>query len=144
MASLWESLREAVETAAARHRNRPFLEAAMAACAYIAQADGYVSIGERGRIDDILEQLETLRVFDPHEGVNIFNDYVEMLKTDHDTGQRSVFAAVEKMAKDEEAALLVAKMCIAISNADGEFTTNEREAVLEICNILKTTEQISV
>lgn len=141
---LWESLRGAVRSAAARHRNRPFLEAAMAACAYIAQADGYVSIGERGRIDDILEQLESLSIFDPHEGVNIFNDYVDLLKTDPASGQKAVFSAIEKMSKDEEAALLVARICIAISNADGEFSDKERAAVVEVCDVLKTSESVTL
>ena len=144
MVGLWESLRDAVDTAAARHRNKPFLEAAMAACAYIAQADGYVSIGERGRVDDILEQLEALQVFDPHEGVNIFNNYLDQLTENHQAGEKSVFSAVSKMAKDNEAALLVARMCIAISNADGDFSANEKVAVGEICSILNISEQISV
>lgn len=141
---LWENLRDAVRSAAARHRNRPFLEAAMAACAYIAQADGYVSIGERGRIDDILEQLESLRVFDPHEGVNIFNDYVDLLKTDSLSGQKAIFSAIGKMSKDEEAALLVARICIAISNADGDFSEKERAAVVKICDVLKTSKNITI
>jgi len=141
---MWENLRAAVQDTVARHRNRPFLEAAMAACAYIALADGYVSIGERGRIDDILEQLESLRVFDPHEGVNIFNDFIEELNNDPKSGKKAVFAAISKMSEDEEAALLVARMCIAISNADGEFTDSERAAVLEVCELLKTSDRISI
>ncbi len=142
MAGLWENLRDAVQSTAERHKNRPFLEAAMAACAYIALADGYVSIGERGRIDDILAQLEQLRVFDPHEGVNVFNDYVDALNEDPEAGKATVFSAIEKMAADEEAALLVARICIAISNADGEFSDNERLAVVEVCDVLKTSENL--
>lgn len=144
MAGLWENLREAVQTAAERHKNRPFLEAAMAACAYVALADGYVSIGERGRIDDILEQLENLRVFDPHEGVNIFNDYLDALNTEPAAGKKTVFKAISKMTEDEEAALLVARICIAISNADGDFSENERIAVVEICDLLKISGKIDV
>jgi len=144
LVGLWENLRDAIESAAARHRNRPFLEAAMAACAYIALSDGYVSIGERGRIDDILEQLESLRVFDPHEGVNIFNDYVDELNEDPEVGKKAVFAAIAKMSNDKEAALLVARICIAISNADGDFSDSERAAVVEVCDILKTSKNISI
>ena len=141
---MFEKLREAIREAAARHKNRPFLEAAMAACAYVAMADGRISIGERGRVDDILEHLEQLKVFDPHEGVNLMNDYADALREDHDAGKAAVMKAVGHMAHDEEAAFLVARMCIAISNADNDFSEEERVAVSEVIDALKATGKVEV
>jgi hypothetical protein len=55
----------------ARHRNRDFLNAAMAAGALAAQADGTVTLSERYRIDGILARLERLRIYDPHKVAQI-------------------------------------------------------------------------
>ena len=141
---MFEKIRDSIRDAAARHKNRPFLEAAMAACAYVALADGRISIGERGRVDDILEHLEQLRVFDPHEGVNLMNDYAEALRNDPEAGKAAVMKAVGQMADDQEAAFLVARMCIAISNADNEFSDEERVAVTEVIEVLKASDRVSV
>ena len=55
-----------------RHHNLPFLKATMAACALVATANGEVSFSERVRVDQIIETLEALQVYGPHEAVNIF------------------------------------------------------------------------
>ncbi len=46
----------------ARHRNYDFLNAAMAASALAAQADGKITLSERYPIDGILVRLERLRI----------------------------------------------------------------------------------
>jgi len=38
----------------------------------VATTDGKVSFAENVRIDQILQTLDRLKVFDPHEGVDIF------------------------------------------------------------------------
>ena len=48
-----------------RYRNGPLLEGVMAACALVATSDGRVSLSERVRVDQILETLDALKVFDP-------------------------------------------------------------------------------
>jgi tellurite resistance protein TerB len=58
-----------------RHKNRPFLDGTMAACALIAIADGEVSFAERIRVDQIFAALDALKIFDPHEAVDIFNGF---------------------------------------------------------------------
>ncbi len=135
---MFEKLKEALHDAAERHRNRPFLEAAMAACAYVAMADGEVSFSERGRLDDILESLERLSVFDPHEGVDLFNEYKDALVEDAAAGHTKMADALFEIAEDSESALLVAKMTVAISTADGVFTPQERAAALDVMNLLGT------
>ena len=52
----------------------------MAACALVAASDGRVSLSERSRVDLILESLEGLSLFDPHEGVEAFNRYLQQLE----------------------------------------------------------------
>ena len=75
LATLTDKFQEQME----RHRNRPFLRAVMAACALVAAADGKVSLAERVRVDQILDTLEELRIFDPHEGVDLFNEFTDAI-----------------------------------------------------------------
>ena len=81
---MFERLKQELE----RHRRRPFLEAAMAACALIASADDEVSFSERARMDAVLESLAELRIFDPHQAVDLFNARIEALQADREAGRQ--------------------------------------------------------
>ncbi len=122
-----------------RHRQRPFLEAAMAACALIASADDEVSFSERARMDAVLESLAELRIFDPHEAVNLFNARLEALQVDRQAGQGEAFEAIRRGATAEGAPELLVRICVAISLADGKFVVNERAMLGLICAALNLT-----
>ncbi|MBT6240454.1 MAG: tellurite resistance TerB family protein [Rhodospirillaceae bacterium] len=98
-----------------RNRNRPFLKATMAACALVATADGVVSLGERVRVDQILETLEALKIFDPHEAVDLFNDFSDAILESPHTGHDKALAALADAAKDQETKTLIIRICCAIS-----------------------------
>jgi len=109
--TLLNNFQEALE----RNRNRPFLGAAMAACALVATADGKVSLGERVRIDQILETLEALKIFDPHEAVNLFNDYADAILASPHAGHDKALAALRAVATDDETKTLIIRICCAVS-----------------------------
>jgi len=121
----------------ARHRQRPFLEAAMAACALIASADDEVSFSERARMDAVLESLAELRVFDPHEAVNLFDAEIEALRADREAGRAAAFETIRRCAAGgaaaDGAAELLVRICVAISLADGKFVSSERAMLGLIC-----------
>ncbi len=121
---------------ARRLLGRPFLEATMAASAMIAQADGTVSFSESHRLDQILMNLEELKVFDVHEAVDLFKDYVDAIVESPEAGRETVFAAIARIKDDEKAAALLVRICLSISFADGEFHPAERDRVEEICGLL--------
>ena len=98
-----------------RNRNRPFLSAAMAACALVATADGRVSLGERVRVDQIVETLEALKIFDPHEAVDLFNEFSDTILISPHEGHDNALMALAAGAKDEESKTLIIRMCCAIS-----------------------------
>ncbi len=119
-----------------RHRQRPFLEAAMAACALIASADNEVSFSERARMDAVLESLAQLRIFDPHVAVDLFNAQLDALQADRGAGQAAAFEAIRRGAADEDAAELLVRICVAMSLADGDFVSAERAMLGLICSSL--------
>ncbi len=120
----------------ARHRQRPFLEAAMAACALIASADDEVSFSERARMDAVLESLAELRIFDPHVAVDLFNARIDALQADREAGRAAAFEAIRRGATNDGAAELLVRICVAMSLADGKFVSTERAMLGLICSAL--------
>ena len=105
----------------------------MAVCALMASADDEVTFSERARMDSVLESLAELRIFDPHDAINLFNARVEALQSNREQGQSQAFDAIRRGAGDESAAQLLLRIAVAISLADGEFVPNERAMLGLIC-----------
>jgi len=101
-----------------RYKQRPFLDAVAAACALVATADGEVSFSERARLDSVIESLSQLRLFDPHEVVDAFDEHVARLAED-DEGMASMLDAVVAGTRAEGAADLLLRISAVMSLADG-------------------------
>ena len=119
-----------------RHRNRPFLRASMAACALAAVADGAPSFSERIRVDQILETLEELRIFDPHEGVNLFNEFSRSILDSPREGRTRAMEAVKAVTGDPETAELLIRMCLATAEAKGEKNLVDQIEIVMLCSLL--------
>lgn len=139
MSGLFANLMQGLQNQAERHRNRPFMEATMAACALVATADGTVSFSERHRIDQILERLDQLRVFDPHEAMNVFDDFIQELQDNPEAGRRAALQRLAKVAEDKDSSRLMVRICCAVSEADGDFSTAERRQIEAVCRALGLT-----
>ena len=119
-----------------RHRNRPFLRATMAACALAAVADGEVSFSERMRVDQIFATLEELKVFDPHEAVDLFNEYSRAILESPKSGHEQALAAVNSVTSDPERANLLVRICLAVTEAKGHKTLVDQIEVVLLCSLL--------
>lgn len=120
-----------------RYRHRAFLRAAMAACALVAMANGRVSLRDRVHVDRVLETLDALKVFDPHEGVDLFNDYVAGLQADASAGRRAVLDLVaEEVAQEPEKAELLARICLATTAPQGDIGAGQRQALADLCRCI--------
>ena len=120
----------------ARHRNRDFLKAAMAAGALAAQADGTVTLSERYRIDDILARLERLKIYDPHKAVQILDGFLTELRDNAEAAERVLLGKLSRIAEDREAAELIVRIALSVSESDGTFSAPERARFEEICVVL--------
>lgn len=116
-----------------RQKNRPFLEGVMAACALVATTDGDVSLAEQVRVDQVLQTLDQLRIFDPHVGVDIFREHCDAILENPEMGHDNAVEAVEKIAKDPEKGELLVRVCIAVSEADGELSLADQIEIVSIC-----------
>ena len=129
-------LRELIHTQLERHHNLPFLKATMAASAVVAIADGSIDFSQRVRVDQLLETLEALKIFDPHEGVDMFNNFADFILEDPASGHAKAIAAITPMAENPEMAKLLVRACRAISEANGEINLIEKIELITLCSLL--------
>ena len=139
LANLSKLYREQME----RHRNRPFLRAAMAGCALVSMASGAVTLRERVRVDQVLETLDALQVYDPHEGVELFNEFVEALAASEEEGRRLVLESIDaEVAQEPEKAGLLIRICLAVSEVEEDVPVREQEQIAALCDHLGVTQEI--
>ncbi len=119
-----------------RHRNRPFLRGAMAGCALAAIADGEVTFSERIRVDQILGTLEELKIFDPHEAIDLFNEFSAAILENPQSGRARALEAVRAVTADPERAELVVRICLAVAEAKGEKNLIDQIEIVMLCSIL--------
>lgn len=119
-----------------RHRNRPFLEATMAACALVACADGEVSFGERIRVDQILAALDSLNVYNSNEAVDLFNGFAERIFSSPRDGHNHALRAVRMVSGDTEKAELLVRVFLAICEAGEHKSLVKQIEVVMLCGIL--------
>ena len=134
--SLFQLLVQSLQLQGERLRNKKFLEASMAASALVATADGEVSFSERAAVDSVLASVQALQVFDVHDAVDLFSDFVTAIQEDPESGMSRALGAVTAVADDSEAADLVVRIGCAISRADGKLTEKEKTQVAEIATSL--------
>ena len=135
--TLINNFQEALE----RNRNRPFLNATMAACALVATADGKISLGERVRVDQILETLEALKIFDPHEAVDLFNEFSDAILESPHAGHDKALMALAEGADDDETKSLIIRICCAISEVkhdrgDKKMIAADQIEIVSLCSRL--------
>jgi tellurite resistance protein len=131
-----QELIDGIRQQVARHQNREFLDGVMAACALVAGADGTVTFSERSRMDQVVGNLERLRVFDVHEATAAFNAHIEAMEESPVPGVAAAMQAVTTLADDPEAADLLVRICVAMSQADGRLDPAERRQIEAICTAL--------
>nr|WP_235782486.1 TerB family tellurite resistance protein [Peribacillus psychrosaccharolyticus] len=96
-------------------------------------ADGQLDASERQKMTEFVTQSEELRVFDTQKVLSQFNLFVQKIERDQIIGRADAFKALGRIKSKPEVARLVARYCIAIGYADGNFDPNEQRVVREIC-----------
>lgn len=119
-----------------RMKHRPFLEAALATAALVAEADGEVKLSERSRLDEILESLDVLKMYDVHDAVDLFNEYLKDLAVEREKAQENLLKVIGEVADNPEEADLIVRVGLAIGAADGVVDPSEHETIARICKVL--------
>jgi len=119
-----------------RFKSQDVLDAVVAACALVSMADGHLDASERQKMMEFVNQSEELRVFDTNKVIQKFNYFVSIIENDRMVGRAEAFRALGRIRTKPEIARLVARYCIAIGYADGNFDPNEQQMVADICREL--------
>lgn len=133
-------LREALDAIALefeRFRHRAFLEAVMAAAALVATADGAVKLAELATLDEVLETVRALRVYDPHQAVDIYRDYATEMQEDPKPARDKALKAIARVADEPDAAKILIRVALAIARSDDEIGDAEREMLYRVCTAVR-------
>jgi tellurite resistance protein TerB len=136
MTGVLKEAKDAIALEIERFRNRQFLEAAMAASALVVTADGVVQLSELNTLDEVLETVRELKIFDPHVAVDIYRDHVTNLHDQPVVARERAYKAIRRIADEPGAARILLKVCLAIGKSDDDFSAPERIVVSEICDAL--------
>lgn len=136
MPGILSSLANAFHERREKSQNRLFLKASMAACAMVSISDGQVSFSDRMRLDQIMDTLEKLKAFDPHEGVDLFNYFIGRIVDSPKQGREEALAAIQTVTADKETAELLIKLCLAISLSDGKTSLVEQIEIVTLCSLI--------
>ncbi len=109
----------------------------MAAGALVAMADDKLSLSESQKIDEVLEGVKRLQVFDVHEATDLFKDYAHSVEADPVSARVNLLRTVEKISRDPKAAQLTVKVCLAVGCADGRVVPKKIHQIAEICQVLR-------
>lgn len=119
-----------------RYKSQDVLDAVVAACALVSMADGHLDAVERQKMLEFVNQSEELRVFDSQKVMQKFNYFVSRIEQDQMLGRAEAFRSLGKIRSKPDMARLIARYCIAIGYADGNFDNNEKQMVGDICREL--------
>jgi tellurite resistance protein TerB len=106
----------------------------MAACALVATARGHITFAHRTRIDQILETLDALKVFDPHEGVEIFNAHAERILEHPRQGRAHALKIIRRATKNPDTARLLVQLCLAVSEMNDDTSLADQIEIVMLCD----------
>ena len=133
---LLDRLRDPFAAGARRAKDKPFLEAAMAAAALVAATDEVVGLGRRHALDQILDGVERLKAFEVQAAVALFDDYIRHFRSAPDRARARALKAISAAGDRPEAADLLLRIATAMARAEGAVSAEARARVDKIARSL--------
>ncbi|WP_051651082.1 tellurite resistance TerB family protein [Brevundimonas bacteroides] len=112
------------------------MDAIVAACALVAQADGWVTPDERRRMIDRMRASPVIAFFGADEIAVLFEALNFRFDRDPDDGEATAEAAVCRLRGNVRAAQALVETACAVAEADGGFDAEERAVILRLCQLL--------
>ena len=140
--SFFDSLKQSISGAAQsmntelkKYRSKDLMQAIVASATLMAYADGEVSAPEKQKLLGYMRNSEQMSVFEADKVIETFSQCVGRFDFDTTIATGEV---LQKLAlfKNKPEAQLIARVCLSIANADGQFDESERKAMDKICQAL--------
>ena len=129
---LTEKLRLELE----RYRNKDFLKAVLAVCALAAGADPTMSLATRYRVDQILDRLDLVQLFDRAKVNQVLDDYIDGMREDAERAGGVLHAKIQRLAGDHKKARTLLRIAYLIIVADDLITPAEQAEFDRLCQML--------
>ncbi|WP_248834073.1 tellurite resistance TerB family protein [Frankia sp. Mgl5] len=139
----WTGLRQSVRTLRAQLtarredvRGEVFRDAAVAMCALVAAADGYVDPAERDAMTASIHAEDVLADYPRADLELLFDLHVARLRSDLAAGRRAAMREIGKVRGDPVRSWAVLRIGAVIGRADGYFDPAERRVVQDAADTL--------
>jgi len=87
-------------------------------------------------LDELLERLEKLRIFDPQQGVELHRRFAAGIGADSSQGRAGALRAISSLKGKEDQAELVLYVASVIAQADRSLSESEWQELAAICEAL--------
>lgn len=115
-----------------KFKNKDILNSLMAACAYIAAADGSIDPEEKRKMIGLVKNSPLISVYGTDSAIKIFMEHADRFDFDFEIGKAEALRIISKHNHNHEIARLIIRAAIMIGKADGNFDDNEKAAVKTI------------
>ncbi|CAI3938860.1 tellurite resistance TerB family protein [Commensalibacter communis] len=119
-----------------KFKNKDILNSVMAACAYIAAADGHIDPEEKRKMIGLVKNSPLISVYGADNAIKVFTEHADRFDFDFEIGKTEALRIISKHRGNSEIARLIIRAAIMIGNSDGNFDNNEKTAVRTIINEL--------
>jgi len=112
------------------------MDAVVAGCAMVAQADGWVTSDERKRMIDRMRSSPTIAFFGIDDVLVLFEALNLRFDRDVDDGEATAEVAVSRLRGQPGPSRLLIETACSVAEADGGFDAEERAVILRLCELL--------
>ena len=112
------------------------MDAVVAGCAMVAQADGWVTPDERKRMIDRMRGSPTVAFFGVDDLLVLFEALNLRFDRDLDDGEATAEVAVSRLRGQSGPSRALIETACAVAEADGGFDAEERAVILRLCTLL--------
>ena len=112
------------------------MDAVVAGCAMVAQADGWVTPDERRRMIDRMRNSATIAFFGADDVLVLFEALNLRFDRDPDDGEATAEVAVSRLRGQYGPSRALIETACAVAEADGGFDAEERAVILRLCTLL--------
>jgi tellurite resistance protein TerB len=112
------------------------MDAVVAGCAMVAQADGWVTPDERQRMIDRMRNSPTVAFFGTDDVIVLFEALNLRFDRDLDDGEATAEVAVSRLRGQRGPSRALIETACAVAEADGGFDAEERAVILRLCTLL--------
>jgi tellurite resistance protein TerB len=112
------------------------MDAVVAGCTMVAQADGWVTPDERKRMIDRMRNSPTIAFFGTDDVLVLFEALNLRFERDLNDGEETAEVAIARLRGQPGPSRALIETACAVAEADGGFDAEERAVILRLCRIL--------